>query len=144
VVYGDFETLDQETQLVRPVRLEAVAPERFRYWITLTSSLHGCALLIPKACLDACGPFNESLRTAQDYDMWFRLARRCRFVHVPGIVVTSRHQSEQGTRALRDVAVLESDRLLTGFVSELSRDELEAGRGKRLSVAYTKIAANTK
>ncbi len=142
VVYGDYQILDEATQVVTPVRLDHVAAERFRYWITLTSSLHGCTLLIPKVCLDACDPFNESLRTTQDYDMWFRMAKCCRFVHVPGIVVTSRHHAEQGTRALRDVAVTESDRLLTGFVSQLSRDELSVASGERLSTAYAKIASS--
>ena len=141
VVYGDFETLDQVSQIVTPVRTDDVSPGGFRYWITRTSALHGCTLLIPKICLEAAGPFNEALRTTQDYDMWFRMARSCRFVHVPGIVVTSRQHCEQGTRALRDIVVAESDRLLTGFVTELSRDELLAGSGTSLSSAYTKLAA---
>jgi hypothetical protein len=141
VVYGDFETLDQVSQVVTPIRVEDVPPESFRYWIARTSALHGCTLLIPKLCLEAAGLFNESLRTTQDYDMWFRMARFCRFIHLPGIVVTSRQHSEQGTHALRDVAVAESDRLLTGFVRELSRGELVGSSGKRLPSAYTKLAA---
>jgi hypothetical protein len=59
-------------------------------------------------------------------------------------VVTSRHHAEQGTRALRDVAVVESDRLLTGFVRGLSADELKAASGKAPSVAYMLVAANMK
>jgi len=141
IVYGDYEILDQATRLVTPMSMGNIPSECFRYWITLSSVLHGCALLIPKPCLDACGKFDEALRTTQDYDMWFRLARRCRFVHVPGIVVTSRHHAEQGTRALRNVAASESDRLLTSFISELSRTELELGSGTRASIAYAKIAA---
>jgi len=141
VVYGDFETLDQSSQTIKPARAEHVSPERFRYWITCASLLHGCALLIPKLCLDATGFFNESLRTTQDYDMWFRMARCCQFVHVPGIVVTSREHAEQGTRALGDVVAAESDQLRAGFVRELSRDELIVSTGKTLPSAYTRLAA---
>jgi glycosyltransferase involved in cell wall biosynthesis len=142
IAYGDFEILDVATGAITPVRMNPVPPEHFRYHITLDNSLHGCTLLIPKACLDATGPFNEQLRTTQDYDMWFRLARCCRFEYVPGIVVVSRHHPQQGSIALRDLAQPECDQLLTAFVGELTPKELEAGAGTDLVRAYLTVAAN--
>jgi len=142
LVYSDFEILDVRTQSVTPVLMKPTKPERFRHQLTLDNSLHGCTLLIPKVCLDACGTFDERLRTTQDYDMWFRLARCCRFVHVPGIVVISRRHPEQGTIALQDVAYLECEQLLSGFARELTPEELEAATDTELVRAYVRLAAN--
>lgn len=142
VVYSDFELLEEASGMVTPVTLSPVPPEHFRYHLTLNNSLHGCTLLIPKQCLDESGPFDESLRTTQDYNMWFRLARCCRFVHVPGIVVTSRQHDQQGSIALRDVAVIECDRLLEGFVRELAASELTSATGRPVERAYLEMAGN--
>jgi len=142
VVYSDFEVLDVETGRLSPVRLPAADPAHFRYSITLSSSLHGCTLLIPRRCFEEAGKFNETLRTTQDYDMWFRMAARSRFEHLPRILVTSRHHAGQGTRALRDVAAAECDRLLVGFVRELKPAEITAGTGSTLARSYASMAAN--
>jgi len=142
VIYCDFEVLEVPGGKLTPVRLPGQPPENFRWYLTTANSVHGCTLLIPKRCLDECGPFDEALRTTQDYDMWFRLARRCRFVHVPGIYVTSRHHAAQGTHALKDVAVVESDRMHAGFAGELSEAEIVAATGKPLHRACLALAAN--
>ena len=144
LAYSDFEVLDVATGATTPVHMKSVCPEHFRYHITLDNSLHGCTLLIPKAALDAAGPFNETLRTTQDYDMWFRLSRQCRFVHVPGILVTARHHAQQGTIALLHLAQPECDRLLSKFVTELTVREVEAASGNDPARAYLVIASNLK
>lgn len=142
VVYSDFEILEEANGARTPVRMPEADPAHFRYAITLSNSLHGCTLLIPRACLQEAGPFREDLRTTQDYDMWFRLAARCRFVHLPKVLVTSRHHAEQGTRALRDVAVAECDRLLAAFVGELQPLEITGATGTGLARSYAAMAAN--
>jgi len=141
VVYGDFEILEQASGALTPVRLPDVPSAHFRHYITLNSAIHGCTLLVPKRCLDACGQFDESLRTTQDYDLWFRIAGRFRFVHLPGIVVTSRHHAAQGTNALRDVAAIECDRLRVGFVRALTDGEVAAAAGTSAPRAYLGMAA---
>jgi hypothetical protein len=122
VVYGDFETLEVPGGARTPVRLPPQPPEHFRWFLTTANSLHGCTLLIPKRCLDECGPFDETLRTTQDYDLWFRLARRCRFLHLPGIAVTARQHAGQGSIALRG--------------------ELTAATGESVGRAYLLLARN--
>ncbi|MGH9418958.1 MAG: glycosyltransferase, partial [Thermoanaerobaculia bacterium] len=142
IVYSDFETLDVETGIRTPVRLNAADPSRFRYALALNNSLHGCTLLIPKASLEEAGPFREDLRTTQDYDMWFRLAARNRFVHLPSILVTSRQHAEQGTRALRDVASAECDRLLETFVHNLRPEEITVATSSSPARAYAALASS--
>ena len=129
VLYGDFETVDVATGLRTVVRLPGVAPERFRVFVTVQITLHGCTLLIPRRCFDECGTFNERLRTTQDYDMWFRIAAKYPFVHLPEILVTARSHPGQGSRQLHRTALKECDELRAGFVRQLSNEELEAEFG---------------
>ncbi len=142
ILYSDFEVLDAATGTLTPQRLPHTDPAHFRHFITLHNALHGCTLLIPRLCLEETGPFDETLRTTQDYDMWFRLAARFRFVHVPRILVTSRHHAEQGTHQFRGIAVAECDRLLAGFVRDLQPEEITAATGGSLARSYASMAAN--
>ena len=140
VLYGDFEIVDVASSLRTVVRLPDVPPERFRAFITMQSSLHGCTLLLPRCCFEDCGTFNERLRTTQDYDLWFRVAAKYPFVHLPEILVTARSHPGQGHRQLRGVALKERNELLAGFVRQLSPAELEAEFGAPLHRAYFQIA----
>lgn len=142
VIYSDFETLDAATETVRSVRLPDVPPERFRYFITTSNSLHGCTLLVPRAAFNECGLFNERLRTTQDYDLWFRIAAAFRFVHLPRVLVTARLHPGQGSHQLRGVALEECDTLLSGFVRSLRADELERATGLSSSRSYGRLAIN--
>lgn len=45
--------------------------------------INGSTVLVRREALARAGPFNEAYRQAHDYDMWLRLARDYRFVHVP-------------------------------------------------------------
>jgi len=142
VAYGDYESMEVATGVRREHRLPGTRPEHFRWFITLASDIHGCTLLIPRICFRECGVFDTTLRTTQDYDMWFRIAGRFRFVHVPGVVVTARLHPAQGTRQLRGIALAESDALLETFVSNLKDTELAAANQATSARAYGILAAS--
>ena len=142
VIYGDYETLDVESGKHTEHRLPAIAPERFRWSLTVASRIHGCTLLVPRACFDRCGIFDTTLRTTQDYDMWFRIAGQYRFVHVPGVVVAARIHPGQGTKQLSDVVVQECNVLLSGFIQQLRQDELAASHDATPAWAYHELAEN--
>lgn len=142
VVYGDYETLDVESGKRTEHRLPAITPERFRWSLTVAARIHGCTLLVPRACFDLCGMFDTTLRTTQDYDMWFRIAGQHRFVHVPGVVVAARIHPGQGTKQLSDIVVQECNVLLSGFIQHLRRDELAVPHDATPAQAYHELAEN--
>ena len=47
----------------------------------------GSVTLVRRAALDAVGPFDETLRIREDWDMWIRLARHYEFATVPRVLV---------------------------------------------------------
>ncbi|NMJ41499.1 glycosyltransferase [Roseomonas sp. JC162] len=67
----------------------------------LEGRLNGCAMLVPRACLEAAGGFDPGLPTTQDYALWYRLAHRHPFVPVPGALTRQRLHPGQGSRMAR-------------------------------------------
>ena len=142
IIYSDYYVFTTNPAIVSPSRMKGVPPEQFRYWITAENTLHGCTLLIPRSAFEKCGDFNEGLRTTQDYDLWFRLAKEFRFVHIDNVLVKARCHANQGSNKMADIALAECNNLLTGFVENLTTDEILSASGKQLSEAYSDIASS--
>jgi glycosyltransferase involved in cell wall biosynthesis len=140
IVYGDFSVFSSSVSSAVPLHLPQTAPEAFRYFITEQNVLHGCTLLVPKSAFEQNGTFNETLRTTQDYDLWFRLAATHRFIHTSTMGVLARSHEDQGTRRMKDTVLIECDELLGGFVECLSSDELRRGASKAPAEALVGLA----
>ena len=141
ILYGDYAVFWNTPDEVREIRLAHLPPDRFRYFLTTMNALHGCTLLVPKSAFDECGLFSERLRTTQDYDLWFRLAGKYQFRHIPKLLVKARQHAEQGSIRMSSIALAECDKLLTGFVEKLSETELAAEADGSISLAYANISA---
>lgn len=144
IAYGDHAVFYDNAADAEEVRLPPVPPNQFRYFITVNNILHGCTLLIPRAAFDECGRFNEALRTTQDYDLWFRMAEKYQFIHIPGVLVKARCHGDQSSTRMKSSALKESNELLSDFVRKLSESELVAATHSRRtpSLAYASIAAS--
>jgi len=140
ILYSDYSIFTDNPDDAVHVKMWGVPPEHFRYWITTTSALHGCTLLIPRLALEDYSGFNESLRTTQDYDLWFRLAEKYRFEHIPKVLVKARSHSSQGSVCMSSIAFKESSELLTKFVRGLSTDEITSVKGQSIGAAYLTLA----
>lgn len=142
ILYSDYAIFSDNPDMVQEIRLPGVSPEQFRYFMTIANSLHGCTLLIPREAFATCGIFDEKLRTTQDYDLWFRMAEKFRFVHIPAVLVKGRQHEAQGSITMKNVALVEINALLSGFAGNLSPEELIATKHKSVSLAYAEIAAS--
>jgi glycosyltransferase involved in cell wall biosynthesis len=123
VVYGDYEIEDVDSgrRLVpAPPRLDrAASPDAQFLSLLFLGRLHGCTMLLPRACFLELGGFAEALRTTQDYDFWFQLlAAGYHFVRLPGPVVVSRLHAAQGTRAMSEIHVREATALYEKYVGK--------------------------
>ena len=140
IPYSDYSIFTDNPLEDVPRRLGQVPPESFRYWLTVESGLHGCTLLIPRIAFDAVGRFNESLKTTQDMDLWFKMAREYVFIHIPRVLVKSRCHDAQGSRVMSAIARMECNALFSRFISELRPDEISRATGEPMAAAYMKIA----
>ena len=62
--------------------------------------VHGCTTLIHKSHFERVGVFDESLLTAQDYDMWFRIFRGQRVGYIDEELITARSHTKQGSKTI--------------------------------------------
>lgn len=142
VIYSNYATFTDDPDRTIPVYLKGVPPKQFRYWITTENKLHGCTLLIPKKAFEKTGTFNEQLKTTQDYDLWFRMATECSFIHIPNILVKSRCHPNQGTHKMADIALSECNELLSNFVINLSHEEIVQATSSSIHASYEIIASS--
>ncbi|MNF44518.1 Hyaluronan synthase [compost metagenome] len=142
IVYSDYSIFtDDHVANATSVIMPEVRPEHFRYWITAESALHGCSLLVPRSAFDAAGIFNESLRTTQDYELWFRMAAHHRFVHIPQVLMGARSHANQDTHKIADLAFEEAGSLYFGFVKAIEASEVPGNTPSEIGASYLRLAS---
>jgi len=143
ILYSDYDYMDASSAFLKK-RSIAPPPEKGMRLALLTGDpVNGCTTLVPRACFDAAGLFNERLRTIQDYDLWFRLAKKCRFVHIPQALLKSRIHTGQGIYTIPG----HYDECQAFFIrafSELAEEEISEMTGLPLSVFYARSAVSMK
>jgi len=139
VVYGPAGAFSSDPGVFRLIPLVGDLSSYVRYFLATDSSLHGCTLLIPKSAFMEFGCFNESLRTTQDYDMWFRIAEGYEFIGTNEILVKARQHEAQGTVKMKDVVRKECDELVLGFIERMSLKDISSA-GLNEDDAFLKLA----
>ena len=89
----------------------------------LRGLIHGCTLLIPKSNFNKIGIFNESLRTTQDYDLWFEFFRCVPLIYDDHVNVIARIHADQDTQKINALHLQEANELWLGFAQKLTRAE---------------------
>ncbi len=117
LVYADAMVVDEHGRPRKRKHSPALGPDPF-VEILLANNVTTSATAVRRACFDEIGRFALDLQGPEDWDLWLRLARRYRLVHVPAISIDYRRQ-EQGlvhTRGLAlrvdNMTVLERARIL--------------------------------
>lgn len=103
VLYSDYDCIDRDSRILRRVRIPPIEPRALRAALITLYPVNGCTVLAPKSSLTAAGGFDERRKTTQDYDLWFRMAKRCDFLHIPEVLIQSRIHPGQGSLRLTDL-----------------------------------------
>ena len=82
IAYGDYYLIDDNSKLKGMRKIQHRPSDHFLFLLITVSPINGCTILIPRACFDDIGYFDERLKTTQDYDMWVRLSKKYRFFHI--------------------------------------------------------------
>lgn len=120
VAYGDFEIIGNCSQRLGVRRERKVSSGLFKYYLIFSHPIHGCTTLIPKGILDAVGGFDELLRTVQDYDLWYRIAKNYEFIHQDVILAGFRMHESQGSVTVRPECLREYSRFYWKCFEELT------------------------
>lgn len=141
ICYTDHDFIDERSVRIGVAKLKDISPNHFRCVITECSAVHGCSLLIPRGCFRLAGDFDENKVTTQDYDMWFRLAKGCRFIRLPEVLMSSRRHPNQGTVRHASIVRAEGDALYADFVRKLTDEEVSDYSGKAPQFFFLRLSA---
>ena len=84
---------------------------------------NGCSLLIPRECFDKVGYFDSNYRFTQDYRLWFLLAKKYKFFHIPFVLIKGRVHEYQDSERKKASADSERDDLYIWFMNNISKSE---------------------
>jgi glycosyltransferase involved in cell wall biosynthesis len=136
IIYTDFSYIDENSYLISECLVKHVPPEHFRPAFIWGGIINGCTLLIPKKCFEIYGVFNETLRTTQDYDLWFRFSEKFSFIHLPLILVKSRLHPNQVAIKLRQIMKVEENNLYTNLIRNIRQNEIKKYYEKPVPIYY--------
>ncbi len=122
VLYSDYDFIDHSSRKIRTARIRHIKPDKFILSLLIGHPINGCTTLIPRICFEEIGLFNEYLKTAQDYEMWFRLARKYNVIHIPEILIKSRLHAEQCSITMGSEHFNEQSKFFIWYVKAVSSD----------------------
>lgn len=101
--------------------------EYFDIFLATSASIgvNGCSLLIPKKALVENSGFNPNLPVTQDYDLWFRLKDKYKFVLLEKPLLISRRHEMQDSVLKRELMIDAGDILHSGFLNNISYERFE-------------------
>ncbi|MGE5474758.1 MAG: glycosyltransferase [Ignavibacteriales bacterium] len=120
ILYSDYELIDEQSKYLGIRRIPNIKSTAMCRALITGHPINGCTILIPKDCFKRVGMFNESLKTTQDYEMWFKLAKNFEFIHIPTILIKSRIHSKQGSKVMNIKHMEECNQYYIWALKEIS------------------------
>ena len=140
LLYSDIEYIDKDSKFISFNKFLHFPANEFRPAFILNGLVHGCTLLVPRICFEVCGVFNTSLRTTQDYELWFRFSTKFDFIHLPYVLVYSRIHDNQDTIRLNDIVFEERDNLHSNFILNIREEEIKIFSKNNITKYYIEFA----
>lgn len=107
-------------------------------FMLLQSMVGGCTLLIHKSHFERVGTFDVTLKTTQDYDLWYRMFRGIKLTYIPKSLVVTRVHAEQGSQTLVEFNP-ERENLYMNFLHTLTEKEITEMYGSYYTFYYKLI-----
>jgi GT2 family glycosyltransferase len=129
-LFSNFDLIDDAGSLVGRTRFTRAGLMNAPRSALLGSFINGCTVLVPMHVMRKVGPFDETLRYTQDYDLWHRILKMHDFYLQEDRLVRYRIHATQGTH--NPAATEEGDRLWIRMFDELGLVEQALIGGSRL------------
>jgi len=115
--YSCFNVYDYKSSLIKP------------YSSLFCGEINGCSVLIPKHVFNEVGFFDETLRIAQERDMWARIMKKGYFfINIPIITSSIRIHKNSVTKTNPNIK-LETNKKIIEYLDNLTKDEMIAFEG---------------
>lgn len=98
IISSNVELIDERWKHIQYVN-KSYNQDRMIYELLENWVINWCTLLINKNIFEKIWNFNISLKTSQDYELWFRIVKKFKFLHLDKTLVKSRQHTEQDSKS---------------------------------------------
>lgn len=126
-VYSSWNSLVMPEGTVEPVLPDyRFSKEDYQNEIlpVLFGLINGCTVLLHKSHFERVGLFDETLLTAQDYEMWFRIFRRRKAIYINSPLIKYRSHAAQGSITISEFSQNCQDIQLK-MIKQITKEEIE-------------------
>jgi glycosyltransferase involved in cell wall biosynthesis len=134
IIYSNVEYIDKNGKTIYETQYQKrhnIKHLNTRLYPALKGIMNGCALLIHKDILVRAGYFDETLKTASDYVMWFKISRTNDIHFLPETLIKRRLHEEQGTKKEKKYYE-ESNNLWKSIIFDIKPKEIKKFEGSLL------------
>jgi glycosyltransferase involved in cell wall biosynthesis len=85
---------------------------------------HGCTLLISKECFNNVGLFDETLRVAQDFELFYRVFLKYPHKLISEVLVTARDSSNRQGKRCKEQGDVEYSALFISIIEKLTGEDV--------------------
>lgn len=121
IVYCNHKLIDHHGNFIKNINVDKFKLIRQDRWMLFDDRLNGCSLLIPKNILIKEGLFDEKLKHIQDYDMWYKLSKKYKFLNCKKYLVKSRIHKNQDSHKKSKEAFNEKKKFYTKQISLIAK-----------------------
>lgn len=118
IPYSNYELIDKDSTLIKQIKLNHQELTQKAEYALLRGSINGITLLIPKKAFEDYGKFSNELKCTQDYDMWRRIMKTYKFLHMNDILTRTRIHAQQDSNKHPNV-VSEGNRLWINMMQQI-------------------------
>lgn len=138
ILYTNYDMIDKKSKYLWTEKYESEISEKKQEYAILRGQINGITLLIPKKAFDECGNFDETLRCTQDYDLWWKMMKKYRFIHLDQVTSESRLHPSQTTNRSSKVET-EGNILWMDMIKDLSKKDMVRLEGSEYAF-YSEMA----
>lgn len=127
ILYSGYELIDESSRTIAQIKPDSLYTEEklnIPLLPIVKGLINGCSLLIHKSHFNKAGLFDENLKIAQDYALWFTMFRGARIHFLPGIYVRTRIHHEQQTHRKEELGLKECNSVWKSFIDEVTVKEM--------------------
>ena len=118
ILFGDYSLIDENSKVFAECRKNHEEIENKPEYALLRGHLNGITVLIPKKAFEEYGKFDETLRCAQDYDMWKKMMKTYKVIHQPEILSKTRIHGKRDT-AVNPKVITEGNKLWIDLIEDV-------------------------
>lgn len=95
ILYSDYNLIDRKSKLVSNCIKDTYMLNEKPEYALLRGAINGITMLIPKKAFEDYGGFDENLVAVQDYELWHKMFKTYKPVHIPFILAETRYHAKQ-------------------------------------------------